>query len=141
MLLSGTPIVFLIDEDVPQSVSEYLGNRGHITHSVKQSTFEGEPDEVIVKLAHQISQEIAAPVVVVTWNHKHFANLISRRPPNNNNRFRTLGRLSMTCPRPGAIKRLNETIEDIEREYALCLARDDKRLIVTLTESSFIIER
>lgn len=134
-------IIFLMDEDVPRSVAEFFRDRGHITHAVKQSTFEGEPDEVIVRLAHQISQEAAAPVVVVTWNHKHFANLISRRPPSNNNRFRSIGRLSMTWLRPVALKRLKETIEDVEREYTLCQAREDKRLIMAITEMSFIVER
>src|SRR6478672_9772237 len=90
-------IIFLIDEDVPLSVAEFLRNRGHSIHTVKQSTFEGEPDDVIVRLAQEISQRADMPVIIVTWNHKHFANLISRRPPNNNNRFRNIGRLSITC--------------------------------------------
>lgn len=108
---------------------------------MKHSTFESEPDDVIAKLAQQISLEAQAPVVLITWNHVHFVNLIARRPPHNNLRFRALGRLSITCRRPAAVKRLTETIADIEHEYAVCQERDDKRLIMTLTEISLNIER
>ena len=136
-----TPIVFLIDEDVPWSVAQFLMDRGHIIHSVKKSTSEGEPDSVIVKLGHELSEEIGIPVVILTWNHKHFVDHISRRPPNNNNRFRNLGRLSFTCSHPAGIKRIRETIEDVEREYALCQTRGDKRLIMSIGENTFMIER
>ena len=141
MQSSGASIIFLTDEDVPDTIADFFVSRGHTVYTVKHSIFESEPDDVIAKLAQQISLENNASVVLVTWNHVHFANLIARRPPNNNLRFRALGRLSMTCRRPAAMKRLTETIEDIEREYALCQSRDDKRLIMTLTEISLNIER
>lgn len=134
-------MTFLTDEDVPDAVADFLAARGHRTHTVKHSVFETEPDDVIAKLAQQIGKEHNASVVLVTWNHVHFANILSRRPPNNNQRFRDLGRLSITCRRSVAVKRLTETIEDIEHEDGLCQFRTDKRLIMTLTEISLNIER
>ncbi len=138
---SSGRIVFVIDEDVPLSVAKFFRNRGHEVHLVKQSTFEGEPGEIIVKLADRISRESGKGVVLVTWNHRHFARLISRRPQLNNLRYRVLGRLSFLCSRAVALKRLNETIDDIEREYQLCQTRNDKRLIMTIDELRFSIER
>ena len=134
-------LVFLVDENAPASVGVFLAAQGYETHSIKKSTFAGEPDDVIAKLGHILSRELDANVIVVTFNRKHFMKIISRRPPNNNLRYRNLGRLSLLCPYPMAVKRLRETLDDIEREFALCQTRSDKRMIMAIDETEFRIER
>ncbi len=122
-------LVFLADEDVPRSGSTFLQQSGYEIHMVTRSTYEGELDEVIARLAHLLSREIGSHIIVLTFNHRHFRTHISRRPPNNNLRFRNVGRLSFTCDRSIAVKRLRETLDDVEREYALCQQRADKRRV------------
>lgn len=134
-------MALLIDEDIPFPVADFLRDRGHEIHLVKQSTFEGEPDEVIVRLADQISRSSRRDVIIVTGNHKHFVRLIARRPPLNYNRFRALRRISVRCNKAAALKRFRETIDDIEREYQFCQGRPDKRLIMTIDDHHFSIER
>jgi hypothetical protein len=65
-------MVCLIDEDVPLSVADFMQQRGHTVYTVKQSTFEGEPDEIIARLGDQISRETQRSVVLITWNHSSF---------------------------------------------------------------------
>ena len=118
MTLPLVQITFLCDEDVPAPVLDFLKSRGHRVTSVTHSTFEGEPDDVITKLGH-------------------FLTRVSRRPPDNHLRYPAVGRLSIKCPRPSALERLSETIEDVEREYQVCSTRSDKRLIMTLDDNYF----
>lgn len=142
--MSTTPSVvmtFLIDEDIPFSIADFLRDRGHDVHLVKQSTAEGQPDAVIVNFADQIGRRHQRDVIIITGNHKHFVRLISRRPPLNNNRFRALGRISVRCNKSAALKRFRETMDDIEHEYWLCQRRNDKRLIMTIDDEHFTIER
>ena len=141
MTLPLVQITFLCDEDVPAPVLDFLKSRGHRVTSVTHSTFEGEPDDVITKLGHELSRKYGVNVVIVTFNHKHFLTRVSRRPPDIHLRYPAVGRLSIKCPRPSALERLSETIEDVEREYQVCSTRSDKRLIMTLDDNYFSIER
>lgn len=125
----------LIDEDVPQAVSEFLRERGHNVQMVRGSPLEREADAVLAKAV------IEARGIVVTWNHRHFSQLIDRRPPLNYTRFPNVGRLSFVCPHAMGLKRLRELIEDIEREYQLVQERRDRRLIMVIGDTWFRIDR
>ena len=40
-------IPFLIDEDVPESVAQFLRSRGHIIHYVRELSLAGSPDHIV----------------------------------------------------------------------------------------------
>lgn len=126
---------FLADEHVPPPVIAFLRDRGHVVDSVRGSPLRGEADEVIAKAAHESS------AIVVTWNHRHYAELISRRPPLNRDRFPNAGRLSFVCPEPLGRRRLEALLDDIEHEHRIVQARRDKRLIMVIGDTWFRINR
>lgn len=137
----GAPLRFLCDEDVPASVTEFLRQRGHFVATVTELTIDGESDEVVVRLAHQLSLQYDSPITLVTFNRNHFATLIPRRPPDNQLRYRRVGRLTLAVDRAAALTRLTALIDDIEREHYHCLTARDQRCLLTLQTIGLLIER
>ena len=70
-------------------------------------------------------------LILVTVNYGHLKQLISRRPPDNQQKFRWAGLISFEkMPDARTDSRIRQTIETIEFEYQTTLTRRDKRLIV-----------
>ncbi len=124
---------FLIDEDVPLAVAEYIQNRGHEAIQAREVLVRGSHDWVLANHAH------ANKLIVVTWNHKHFARHIKRRPHEDQIRYPDAGRISFTCPKPVGVERLRRYMPVIELEYALVQNDDDKRLIVEIRTEDVVI--
>ena len=120
----------LIDENVPRSVAEFYGNRGHTIEYVRDLFPNSTPDPVIAKIGDRLS------AVVVTWD-KDFRKLASRIPEGNRERFRRLGRISYRCNEVRGLALTEHWIEAIEFHYSLALRKSDLRMIVQVQEGGF----
>ena len=128
-------MVVLADEHVDPEIIRFLHDRGHDARSVRRTPLRGQPDEALAEAADQLGG------IVLTWNHRDFSQLISRRPPLNYDPYPNAGRLSFVCPEPMGPRRLCELIEDIEHEYRVVLARRERRLIMVIGDTWFRIDR
>jgi hypothetical protein len=98
-------IAFLTDNNVPDSLGNYLRRRGHDVVRVRTVMPADSPDPVIAEAAMRASR------VLISWdkdfNHQRFL-----KP-----RFRKLSRIGFSCPEVEAVNRLKEVIDLIEFEY------------------------
>jgi hypothetical protein len=75
---------------------------------------------------------------VVTWD-KGFRELVKRAPHGQRQRFRKLSRISLKCNQARALTRIRHYIESIEFEFTQAQKRGDKRLVVEITETTFVL--
>lgn len=127
-------IHFLIDENVDDAVGRYLRLRGHHVRLVNKVFAAMTKDEVIAAYGDEDK------AVVVTGD-KDFKNLVQRAPQGSRQRFRSLSRISLGCREPRAKQRIEELIESIEFEYEQAQKRDDKRLIMQISDTTFMVTR
>ncbi len=128
-------IHFLLDEDVPEAVAQFLRDREHIVTWSRALIPLGSPDPLVVREADRLG------AVIVTWNRRHFHPIIRREQSGVLPRFPRAGLLSFKCNRVHAVNRLSDLIELVEREYAECQRQDDKRLIFEIWEDKYSIHR
>ena len=128
-------MLLLVDENVPDSITTFLRQRGHDVHLVRDSGLKGEPDTYVARAANEIG------AIVITFNHRHFAQLIARKAQAGKIRFPNCGRISFRCDEAQGLERLREFMEDIEREYVVAQSRPDKRVILSISANWFSIER
>jgi Domain of unknown function (DUF5615) len=126
---------FLLDEDVPRPVGDFLLDRGHAVFLVEDALVNGSADTLLAQWVH-VNRGI-----VVTFNHKHFAALVSRVPLGGRERFRKASRLSLRCKQTRALQRVTAHIESIEFEYEQCQQRPDKRFMGEIGDSYFTTNR
>lgn len=124
------PMLLLIDEDVPESVVEFLRERGHEILYARNLTGSGAKDPVVARIGDE------ATAIIVTWNQKDFKRLAARIPEENFQRFRRLGRISFTCRHSRGRARIEEVIDHIELLYQASLARRDKRLLIEVHQTA-----
>ena len=129
------PITFLVDENVPESVAEFLRGRGHTVYHVRDLCLAGSPDPIIAAAGDRLD------AVVVTWNHRDFKKIVSRIPPKGQATLRKLGRVTFRCDEAQGRRRAETVIDVIEDEHRRAQQRGDKRLMlqVTATTVSLII--
>src|SRR4029079_10197864 len=96
----------LLDENVPNSVGEFLEARGHHVDLVRDSLGQMTPDEVIAWVGNNLS------AIVVTID-KDFRQLIQRVPTGGRRKFQNLGRVSLRCRESRALARFQEFIEEV----------------------------
>jgi predicted nuclease of predicted toxin-antitoxin system len=123
-------MLLLIDENVPCSVAEFYGTRGHTIHYVRDLFPNSTPDPVIAKIGDRLS------AIIVTWD-KDFKKLANRIPAGNRERFRRLGRISYQCNEVRGLALTQRWIEMVEFHYAQALKRQDLRMIVQIQDSGF----
>lgn len=121
-------IAFLVDENVPNSVADFLIDRGHNVQFVRLVLPSGTPDPVIAAIGDKLS------AVVVTWD-RDFDALAQRIPDGNKAKFRRLGRLTFKCDYSNGAAQLARWIDMIEFHYAQCVAKADFRMIVQVQEN------
>ena len=126
-------MLFLIDQDVPQSIATWLADRTHDVRHVRIELEPEAPDHLIARHASQIG------AVVITFNHK-LKRLIQRAPDGNHQRHRNAGRISFRCHQLKGQKRLEKVFELIEKNENADDA-PDKRLLVEITAESICIIR
>lgn len=118
----------LIDENVPDSVSEFFRQRGHEVVLVRDLLPNGTPDAVISVVGDN------EEAIIVTWD-KDF-KLLAARVQVAQRRLRKLGRISFRCRESRGLARAKECIELLEIAYDAAQRRKDKRLIVEISETT-----
>jgi predicted nuclease of predicted toxin-antitoxin system len=117
----------LVDENVPNSVTQFFIERGHEVILVGVALPSGSPDPLVAAVGDRHS------AIVVSWD-KDFANLVKRVAHGSRTKFRKLGRISFRCKENNGRARIAEWIEEIERHYEKCRGRTDLRMIAELNE-------
>ncbi|MBX6341300.1 MAG: DUF5615 family PIN-like protein [Thermomicrobiaceae bacterium] len=125
------PIPFLIDENVPASVGDFLRQRGHHVLAVGESLPKGSPDHLLTVTAEREG------LVIVTFD-RDFRRLIKTFPEGSRGKWRRAGRISLACREPEALSRIQELIDVIEFSYARALERRG-RLIMRISQTSYDI--
>jgi predicted RNA methylase len=102
---------FLLDEQAPAAIADFLGSRGHLAFGPGFGYQKSRPDRALMADADRAGR------VVLTWNVRHFAfrgaNAGSR--PNRRHHARVL----MHCDERAWRQRLQTAMPTIESEYAL----------------------
>ena len=129
-----TPIVFLIDEDVPISVATYLVERSHKVSYVRE-IMPAAPDSKVVALADTMK------AVLVSRNKKHFEALNARAADGQKQRFRHAGHLYFQGVAVRMRQRIEQCIEYVEFEWSRSQTASDKRMIVTIRDNSIVVSR
>jgi predicted nuclease of predicted toxin-antitoxin system len=100
----------LVDENVQDSVAEFLRSRGHEVYLVREVLAPGTPDSALSKLGESLE------LIVVTWD-RDLRALAKRAPRGERQKYRRLGRISLRCSQARALSRIQQVIESIEFEY------------------------
>ncbi len=126
-------IPLLIDENVPESVTQFLRDRGHTIYYVRDLLLAGSPDPIVATAGDRLA------AVVVTWNHRDFKKLAARVPKGGQARLRRLGRMNFRCAESKGRQRVEQVIDIIEAEYERAERRRDKRLLIDVTTTTVSI--
>lgn len=121
-------MLLLIDENVPNSVAEFLASRGHDVRFVRDLFPGGTPDPVVATMGDKLS------AIVVTWD-RDFDKLIRRIPAGNRARFRNLGRLSFRCNEVRGRALIEQWIDHVEFHYEQVTRAGRGRMIIQIQES------
>ena len=101
-----TVIRFLLDNNVPDSVAHFLRERGHDVELVRAVLAADAKDPVVAVAA------LEAQRVLISWdkdfNHQRFQQ----------DRFKELSRIGMSCPEPDGAIRLTQLIDVVEFTYS-----------------------
>ena len=124
----------LLDENVQQSIADFLRSRGHEIHLVREALAPGTSDSDLSRVGDLLG------LIVVTWD-RDLKRLAKRAPRGERQKYRRLGRISLRCNQARALSRVQQVIESIEFEYEQTQKHSDKRLFIEITETSFIVVR
>lgn len=120
----------VIDENVPESVTTYLRERGHIVEHVRDLFLTSTPDQIIAAVASR------RDALVVTWD-SDFRRLISRIPKGGGAAVRKLGLIRFRVNESRGRLRAEQVFPAVEAEYERRQGMHDKRLIVEIKELEF----
>ena len=126
----ASPMLLLIDENVPDSVAQFFRERGHDVRLVRDLFLPGTADPVIASVGNDLG------AIIVTWNHKDFKKLATQIPIGHRQRFRNLGRINFRCNEVQGRRRAESNIESIEFEFMQAQKRPDKRLLIEISDTS-----
>jgi predicted nuclease of predicted toxin-antitoxin system len=132
-LAARVVIPLLIDENVPDSVTNFLRERGHDIKEVRELSLAGSPDPIVAAAGDRLE------AVVVTFNHRDFKKLAARIGKGGQARLRRLGRINFRCAESKGRQRVEQVIDIIEMEYERASRRRDKRLLIDVTTTTVSI--
>ena len=78
--------------------------------------------------------------IVVTWD-SDFRTLIQRVPAGARTQLRRVSRIRFRCPENEGRARLEALMPSIEFEYRQARKTPDKRLLMVISKTSFVVER
>ena len=113
----------LLDENVQQSIADFLRSRGHEIHLVREALAPGTSDSDLSRVGDQLG------LIVVTWD-RDLKRLAKRAPRGERQKYRRLGRISLRCNQARALSRVQQVIESIEFEYEQTQKHSDQRLFI-----------
>ena len=132
---SAIRMLLLVDEGVPDSVTDFFRERGHDVRLVRELFLPGTPDPVIAAMGNELG------ATLVTWNLKGLNRRAGRAQAGEAPRFAKLGRIVFRCSAARASKRAEELIESIEFEHTQAQQRGDRPLAIEIAETSFSVMR
>jgi hypothetical protein len=97
-------LVFILDEDVPESLGEFLTGRGHRVTRCTEHIALGSPDALVAAVA------INLKAICVSWNHRDFV----KKGKEGALLYPELRFLTFRCDHADGLPRLREHIETIE---------------------------
>lgn len=126
--MSSRPALrFLLDAMVAREVHTFLVSQGHEVYDVRDYVLPGTKDRTIVAVANELG------AIIVTWNRKHYRQLVHRDDQYSREEFPYAGLLALTVPPSEAISHLASWMPYIEVAYGLRQHEDDSRFIAELT--------
>ncbi|RWL83601.1 MAG: hypothetical protein EOR67_05045 [Mesorhizobium sp.] len=120
----------MLDENVPVSVSDALGELGHDIEYVRDLLPAGAVDPLVAALAEEDHR------ILVSFDGD-FQTISPRIPVGQKARFRRLSRIWLRCTEFQAAQRLQRAMTFIEAEFAIATAAADTRMLLQIG-SSFI---
>lgn len=127
-------MLFVLDENVPESVARILREQGHSAESILEHVPRGSVDPVVAT----VSQDLGA--VLISFDGD-FEKIAPRIPKGHRRRFRRLSRIWMRCREPDAAKRFLEALTLVESEYAIAQSRSDVRMHIWIGGDFIRIQR
>jgi predicted nuclease of predicted toxin-antitoxin system len=112
---------FMLDENVPASVTRMLEKHGHEVHRITAHVPPGSQDPLVATVSEQLD-------AVLVSHDGDFEKIAPRIPSGQRARFKKLSRVWLKCSEPQAASRLEGALDLIERELALAEARKDRRI-------------
>jgi hypothetical protein len=109
---------FLTDNNVPDSVGDYLRARGHSVHRVRHHMPDNSPDNVVATAA------LAAGRILVTQDKDFKAQRFAQA------RFANLSRVGLIGPGPTLVTAVKQHIHLIEVQWAHTIKIKTPRMIV-----------
>lgn len=126
-------MLFLVDEDVPSSVVEFLAARGHRLCLVTEVLMPGSPDALVARWADE------SAATILTCNGKHFIPLLSRASRDGPRKFRRAG--LVVVPQVRSRERLADFVDLIELEDARRQRNGDQRVLIEVRDTTVRILR
>lgn len=133
--MSREELIIVADNDVRDDIVEFLQERGHAVHRVRDTLGEDATDDQVAHLTNDLR------AILITGNHRHLKVRITRKPEYNHQRYRHASRISLTCRQPLGPVRLRYFIDLLEAEYEQQQHRGDRRLIAEIADDYAKIER
>jgi len=125
---------FLLDENVPLSVSQVLEKAGHTVRLLVDHAPAGSPDPVVATVSEQLES------VLVTFDGD-FEKVAPRIAKGHRTRFRRLSRIWLRCREPQAARRIAVALSLIETEFDHAQKMKGGRMVIGLSDSYIRTQR
>ena len=135
MIAPGNRMILLIDESVPESVTDFFRERGHDVRLVRELFLPGTPDPVIAAMGNELG------ATLVMWSLKGLNRRAARVQAGDAPRFGRLGKIVFRCSAAGARKRAEALIESIEFEHTQAQRPGGQPLAIEISEAGFSVMR
>ena len=132
--MPGSVLQFLVDEDVPVSVGEYLSDSGYGVVRVFD-IMPGANDAAVLELAETMQ------CVLVTKNKRHFNRLSQRESSSTSRKYHHAGVVYICCKEVLARSRTEHWIDLIEFEWARSRRFADTKVIIEMRDTLLRIAR
>ncbi|MGH2388663.1 MAG: DUF5615 family PIN-like protein [Chloroflexota bacterium] len=117
-------MILITDNDVQNSLGDWLRNRGQDARRVREVLSEGASDPSIIEYAR------TEYGIIVTHNYNHFLNLANKVLSGGDDRHRTWGLLCLCCSNHKEGERRVQYLWDIIEENRRALLRHPSGLLL-----------
>jgi predicted nuclease of predicted toxin-antitoxin system len=130
----GLRMRFMLDENVANSVSEFLKAGGFEVEYIRSLVPTGSVDPLVAFVAEDHH-------AILVSHDGDFQKIAPRIPDGQRRRFRELSRISLRCQEFRAAERLEKALSLIHAEFQLAQGNRDKRMHLTIGDSYIRTDR
>lgn len=112
---------FILDENIPRSVSDRLSGAGYDVQYIRELIPEGSVDQLVAFVAEDQG------AVLITFDGD-FQKISPRIPDGQKTRFKNLSRIWMRCSEFQAADRLEKALSFMELEFEVSRTNRDQRM-------------